>query len=359
MNVKCIFWGPRAPKSSQLGLLRRGCEAPFKLLCKTRKHCKKPWFLANFGSLGAWFPPPLQKKGALQPGSFYTPNHKTACCGGIFGLFFCQRYCNLSCCKLASKQNSDFMKNAQNHVNCDVKPNFGKKQLEPKSSPIAFSICFSQSSHTLHVLYQKIAFAWKAIKHCKNAVKTPFFGASSPSKNHPWNAFFSPDHKKRKGRYLRPFLILMFVPPGHKHLGKKSQKSKKSPQNILHLTLFLRIPVLPPPLTQVDGGNAWYIPEREGERKLAPGRQGSNLQVARNLASCVFLVCCMVWCPFAFHTLTWGALSRQTQSSDCQPESHSHQDSKQTDMNIRMPCKPSPQSANQRATTMRIPRRQT
>ena len=58
MQVKCIFWGPRAPKSSQLGLLRRGCEAPFKLLCKTRKHCKKPWFLANFGFLGAWFPPP-------------------------------------------------------------------------------------------------------------------------------------------------------------------------------------------------------------------------------------------------------------------------------------------------------------
>ena len=58
MQVKCIFWGPRAPKSSQLGLLRCGVEATFKLLCKTRKHCKKPWFLANFGFLGACSAPP-------------------------------------------------------------------------------------------------------------------------------------------------------------------------------------------------------------------------------------------------------------------------------------------------------------
>ena len=87
-----------------------------------------------------------------------------------------QKYCNLSCCKSASKQNSDFMKNAQNNVNCEVKPNFGKKQLEPKSSPIAFSIGFSQSSHTLHVLYQKKTFVWKAIKHPVKMQSKPFFG---------------------------------------------------------------------------------------------------------------------------------------------------------------------------------------
>ncbi len=87
MQVKCIFWGPRAPKSSQLGLLRCGVEDPFKLSYKTRKHCKTQWFLASVGFLGACLPPPhQQKKGALQPGSFYTPNHKTACYGGIFGL---------------------------------------------------------------------------------------------------------------------------------------------------------------------------------------------------------------------------------------------------------------------------------
>ena len=102
------------------------------------------------------FESPPQTKGALQPGSFYTPNHKTAHYGCIFWPSIGQKYCNLSCCKLASKQNSNFMKNAQNHVNCEVKPNFGKKQLEPKSVPIAFSICFSQSNHTLHALYQKI-----------------------------------------------------------------------------------------------------------------------------------------------------------------------------------------------------------
>ena len=164
MQVKCIFWGPRAPKSSQLGLLRRGCEAPFKLLCKTRKHCKKPWFLANVGFLGAcWATHPPYFRG-FATRFFLYPNHKTPCYGGIFGLFFGQKYCNLSCCKLASKPNSDFMKNAQNHVNCEVKPNFGKKQLEPKSSPIAFSIGFSQSSHTLHVLYQKSSFCVESNK---------------------------------------------------------------------------------------------------------------------------------------------------------------------------------------------------
>ena len=129
---------------------------------KTRKHCKKSWFLALFGSLGAWFPHPpslSKKKGALQPDCFLTPSHETACYGGIFGLFFDQTCCNLSCCKIASKPNSDFMKNTQNHVNCEVKPNFGKKQLEPKCGQIAFCIGFSQSSHTLHVLYQKSSFS--------------------------------------------------------------------------------------------------------------------------------------------------------------------------------------------------------
>ena len=130
-------------------------------------------------------PPPLRIWGALQPGSFYTPYHKTACYGDIFGLFFCQTYCNLSCCKSASKQNRDFMKNAQNHVNCEVKPNFGKKQLEPKSSPIAFSIGFSQSSHTLHVLYQKSSFCVESNKTLQKCSQNPFFWSLKPFKKSP------------------------------------------------------------------------------------------------------------------------------------------------------------------------------
>ena len=46
-----------APKSSQLGLLRCGCEATFSLLCKTRKQRKNAGCLALFGSLGALVPP--------------------------------------------------------------------------------------------------------------------------------------------------------------------------------------------------------------------------------------------------------------------------------------------------------------
>ena len=113
MQVKCIFWGPRAPKSSQLGLLRCGVEAPFKLLCKTRKQYKKPWFLAVFGFLGLCSPSPPWIWGALQPGSFYTPNHKkNARYGAIFGLFSGQKMLQIS-----FETNTDFMKNAQNHVN--------------------------------------------------------------------------------------------------------------------------------------------------------------------------------------------------------------------------------------------------
>ena len=119
-------------------------------------------FCTFWSSWGCDPPPP--KKKAWQPGCFSTPNHKTACYGGICLLFFGHKYCNLSCCKFASKPNSDFMKNTQNHINCEVKPNFDKKQLEPKSNTNAFSICFSQSNHTLHVLYQKSSFSVKSNK---------------------------------------------------------------------------------------------------------------------------------------------------------------------------------------------------
>ena len=202
MRVKFIFWGPRAPKSLQLGLLRAGVEATFKLLCKTRKHNKKPWFLALFGSLGAWLPPPWSW-GALQPRSFYTPNYKTTCYGGSFGFFFWHKYCNLSCCKWASKQIGDFMKNTQNHINCEVKPNFGKKQLEVKSSPIAFYIGFSESSHTLHALYQKMCFSVESNKTLQKCNQTPFFCSNKPFK------ISTPEAH-----------VLSFFSPGHKHLRK-------------------------------------------------------------------------------------------------------------------------------------------
>ena len=152
-----------------------------------------------WSSWGCGPPPPLQRKGALQPGSFYTPDHKTACYGDIFGLFFWQKYCNLSCCKSASKQNRDFMKNAQNHVNCEVKPNFGKKQLEPKSTPIAFSIGFSQSSHTLHVLYQKSSFCVESNKTLQKCSQNPFFWSLKPFKKSPLKRIFQsrPQEKER------------------------------------------------------------------------------------------------------------------------------------------------------------------
>ena len=172
----------------------------------------------------------------------------------MFGLFFCQKYCNLSCCKSASKQNRVFMKNAQNHVNCEVKPNFGKKQLETKSVPIAFSIGFSQSSHTLHVLYQKSSFCVESNKTLQKCSQNPFFGASSPSKNHPWNAFFSPDHKKRKGRYLRPFIILMFVSPGHKHFGTSHINLRKIPNTCCTWHFSCAFLSSPPPLSPKSMG---------------------------------------------------------------------------------------------------------
>ena len=50
-----------------------------------------------------------------------------------------------------------------------------KKQLEVKSSPIAFSICFSQSSHTLHVLYQKMCCSVESNKPLQKCSQNPFF----------------------------------------------------------------------------------------------------------------------------------------------------------------------------------------
>ena len=61
MQVTCICWGPRAPKSSQLGLLRAGVEATFKLLCKTRKHCKKTMVFGSFWFSWGCDPPPPKK----------------------------------------------------------------------------------------------------------------------------------------------------------------------------------------------------------------------------------------------------------------------------------------------------------
>ena len=150
-------------------------------------------------------PPPKKNWGALQPGCFYTPNHKTACYGGIVEPFFVflQNYCNLSCCKFASKQNNVFMKNTQNHINCEVKPKFNKKQLEAKSSPIAFCISFSQSSYTLHVLYHKSSFSVESNKTLQNASKTPFFRSLKPFNKSPPEAHVS-----------------SFFSPGHKHFGK-------------------------------------------------------------------------------------------------------------------------------------------
>ena len=128
----------------------------------------------TFWFLGACSPPTPWIWGALQPGCFLTPNHKTACYGCMFEAFFGHKSCNLSCCKFASKPNSDFMKKAQNHANCEVKPNFGKKQLEPKCGQIAFYMVF-HSQVTLCMFYiKKVTFLLKAIKHCKNALKTPF-----------------------------------------------------------------------------------------------------------------------------------------------------------------------------------------
>ena len=90
MQVKCIFWGPRAPKSSQLGLLRCGVEAPFKLLCKTRKHCKKPWFWANFGFLGSCWapPPPLNLRGFATMFCFIPQTTKLHATVAFLGFYF-------------------------------------------------------------------------------------------------------------------------------------------------------------------------------------------------------------------------------------------------------------------------------
>ena len=150
MQVTCIFWGPRAPKNPQLGLLRCGVEGLFKLLCKTRIHYKKHGFGQLLVLLRLGFPPlPPKKKGALQPGCFSTPNHKTACYGGIVGLFFWQKYCNSSCCKFASKRYTDFMKKKRRKpYKLRGKTKFGQKTARGKIHPNRiFHYFFTVKSH--------------------------------------------------------------------------------------------------------------------------------------------------------------------------------------------------------------------
>ena len=192
MQVKCIFWGPRAPKSSQLGLLRRGCEAPFKRLCKTRKHCKKPWFLVNFGPLGAWCaPPPPSKKKGLSNQVLFTPHiTKLPATVTFLGSFFDKNIATYLVANQLRNKTEILWKNAQNRVNCEVKPNFGKKQLEPKSVPIAVSIGFSQSSHTLHALYQKSSSSVESKKTLQKCSQNPFFWSLKPFKKSPLKHIF-------------------------------------------------------------------------------------------------------------------------------------------------------------------------
>ena len=167
MNVKCIFWGPRAPKSSQLGLLRAGVEATFKLLCKTRKHFKKPWFLALVGSLGAWLPPPQKKnEGLCSQVVFSTRTTKLPATVALLSSFLVKNIATYLVAKLL-RNKSAILWNTQNHVNCEVKANVGKNQLEVKSIPFALSISF-HSQVTLCMSYiKKVAFLLKAIKQCK------------------------------------------------------------------------------------------------------------------------------------------------------------------------------------------------
>ena len=152
MQAKCMLCGIQ--KARNLAFCFAVCRPLFSSYAR-QENSVKTMFFTVFGSLGAWFPPLLNLKSFatrllfnLKPQNCMLRWHVWA--------FFWQTYCNLSCCKFASKQNSDFMKNTQNHTNCEVKPTcLCNKQLEAKSSPIAFSIVFSQSSHTFACFMSK------------------------------------------------------------------------------------------------------------------------------------------------------------------------------------------------------------
>ena len=66
------------------------------------------------------------------------------------------------------------------------KTQFWQKAARAKIDPNRIFHLFFHNQVTLCMFYiKKRAVQLKAIKHCKNAVKTPFFGASGPPKNHP------------------------------------------------------------------------------------------------------------------------------------------------------------------------------
>ena len=77
MQVFRFSFGPGAPKSSQLGLLRCGCEATFSLLCKTRKHSKNADCWPFLVLLGLTSPPPLGTEGFCNQVVFHRKQENT------------------------------------------------------------------------------------------------------------------------------------------------------------------------------------------------------------------------------------------------------------------------------------------
>ena len=192
MQVELIFWRPRAPKSSQLGLLRCGVAATCEPWCKTRKHCKKTMVFGNFwSSWGCGPPPPPSEYEGLYNQVAFTPQatqlHATV---AFLGLFIWQKCCNLSCCKCASKQNNDFMKKRTKPCKLRGKAQFWQKAARAEKRPNRiFHWFFTIKSHCACFIWKHVLFSWKQENIAKMQSKPLFLEPQALQKITPETIF--------------------------------------------------------------------------------------------------------------------------------------------------------------------------
>ena len=187
MQVKCLSLGLGAPKSSQLGLLRAGCDALFLILCQTRKHYKNAGIGSFLCLLGLWSTPPAPWIwGALQPGTFFLKIRKPCKFPIRMALFWDQ---------VAKETATNICENWLRkllHIWCDEKQQkphknagilrFGPKPATPQIQPAAISPETSSHFSMFELLHENMCFSLhvQGRKHNKNEGEASFCWASGP-----------------------------------------------------------------------------------------------------------------------------------------------------------------------------------
>ena len=161
MQVACLSLGPGAPKSSQLGLLRCGCEATFSLLCKTRKRRKNAGFWPFLVLLGLWSPPPLNPEGFGNQVIFHRKQENTVKMQSkslFLELGFPKKQ-QPNFLKIGFQAFAHFVKINKNTVKMQVFSASARNRLGAKSPPTPFLPEASLNFSTLELFHKNMCFS--------------------------------------------------------------------------------------------------------------------------------------------------------------------------------------------------------